>query len=140
MMELSLLTVVGYAAIFFMSGIGIGMFVSLFAIKRPTASYTGQVILHGNMTGPTRASPEAPGEGPISVLSATFKNRFDGKATLRFEGDCPARDAIHDSEVGDRWRIDLYRVRKINPKAKREVRWEESEMSKAFGGKAGKAF
>jgi hypothetical protein len=68
------------------------------------------------------------------VLAATLKHRYDGVATIRFENDCPARDALKDSEVGDVWRISLYRTRKIKPREKNVVDFRDSQLSRAFGG------
>lgn len=74
-------------------------------------------------------------EAAPPTLAVTFKHRYDGVAVLRFEGDCPARDALHDSEVGDVWKITLSRIRKVEPKEKNVVDYRDSSLMGAFGGK-----
>ena len=111
---------------------GAGMFLTMFAIRpKAKAVYEGRVVLHAPVTGSVRdSSGNHPGK---MILNVTLKNRIDGFATLRFEDECPARDALEESEVGDVWQVSLSRTKKISPRQKRVTNWDDTDMASAFG-------
>lgn len=121
-------------------GIGLGMFLTmLYGKARPRPFYEGKVVMHGTVTGPIRDST---GNSivPTSILNVSFRGKYDGRATLQFEGDCTARDALEQAQVRDVWRIILVRVKDASKRVRR-VKWNEinaplagSGPGDAFGG------
>ena len=118
-----------------LSGIGIGLFLGMM-LRRPKVFYEGKVVLHGNVltSDHLNKDPKEAGNAyPTSVLNIGFKHRYDGRATLQFEGDCPARELLGDSEVGDIWKLSLSRTKKVKASKKNIIDWRDTEMGAAFG-------
>ena len=76
-------------------------------LRRPKASYTGQVIMQGLVGSPIKDS-DGKVLSPAPYFSMTMKNKLDGAAMLRLEGDNVAREVLQGGSVGYLWRMDFY--------------------------------
>ena len=91
-------------------GFVVGFIIALWC-RRPKASYKGQVIMQGLVGSPLKDS-NGKVLSPAPHFSMTMKNKLDGAAMIRLEGDNVAREVLRGGSVGYIWRMEFHLVGK----------------------------